>query len=514
MYSFIIVDDEPLIRRGLLKKIESYGTPLTFLGEADNGEDALALIQRVKPDILFTDMRMPVLDGKSLLRTLQKEHPEIKIVVTSGYSDFEYMQEAISAKVINYLLKPFNRQEIHSALDKVIAHLQTERAILQEARHQSLEKERLGREADVKSLLNVIMGIHPKHKSVTLLSGAYQPLSDARTLILMIIYKTRAIETEFPSLPNTFLFPHPQNDQLTIAVTGYPEALGNGEVQERSKKIAERFLDAMRSVGNHGCVGISGVKSSIDALHQAHWEATGALNRRSLTDFGHYYEYRPDHPDDTNVIWERTDELLFFIESGQPKKVEELVVDYFAFYLRQPSVKVYHIKDQCRLIFQEVKKVLYDYLKAQLDDTRSSSLESVLNTSFDLEAIRKHFLTVLTELALLLQDNPTYGSDNVIDNVKTYIGKNFRSDLSLEKVSSLFFMNPSYLSHLFKEKTGENFTDFINSLRIEHAKQLLKSTDEKIYKVAKQLGYDNSKYFFRVFKKLTGLTPDEYRKQA
>ncbi|WP_141503985.1 response regulator transcription factor [Paenibacillus luteus] len=514
MYSFIIVDDEPLIRKGLLKKIQSFGADLTFAGEADNGVDALDLIQKLDPDIIFTDMRMPEMDGKSLMKIVHQQYPNKKIIVISGHSDFDYMKEAISAKVISYLLKPFSREEIHRTLEQAIEAIELERSVKQEIVLKVAENEQISFHSDIQSLLHLIIGILQKDKLPSFQSARLKEACGAASHLLLTLYAPDAITQETIDSQQDYIYiPHSQSDKLAFILLSFPEESSEAAMLDHAKRTAEQLI---RSVSvrrsSEGCVGISTVFHDFNALRQAHHETIAALDQRSLTDFGRCYVYNKHSLIPDVMLWERTHELLFLIESGQSAKVKELVLDFFAFYIRQPAVSLAQLKEQSRDMIQEVKKILSVYLHTHADGSPSSSLESVLNISFDLDSIREYLLTVLMSTADLLKDSSVYTSDNVIDNIKTYIHKNFTKDLTLEKISSLFYLNPSYLSFLFKEKTKQNFTDYINQLRIEQAKALLKNTDDKVYKVAKQLGYDNPKYFFRVFKKMTGLTPEEFRK--
>lgn len=513
MYSFIIVDDEPLIRKGLLKKILSFGEKLSFAGEADNGADALELINSQDPDIIFTDMRMPEMDGKSLMKIIHQQYPDKKMIVISGHSDFDYMKEAISAKVVSYLLKPFSREEIHRTLEQAIEALEKDRTVKQEVVLKTAEYEQISYHSDIQSLLHLIIGIHQRDKLPSFQSVRLKEVWAAPSHILLTLYAPDSNAQEIGEQQDYVYIPHSQSDKLAFMLLSYPEGQSEASMIEHAKQTAELLIDTV-SVrnGSEGCVGISTVLHDLKMLRQAHQETIAALDQRSIADFGRCYLYNKQSGAPDVMLWERTHELLFLIESGQTSKVKELVLDFFAFYIRQPAVSLAHLKEQSRVIIQEVKKILSDYLQTHADGAPSSSLESVLNISFDLDSIRAYLLTVLTSTADLLKGCSAYSSENVIDNIKTYIHKNFTKDLTLEKISSLFYLNPSYLSFLFKEKTGQNFTDYINQLRIEQAKTLLKSTDDKIYKIAKLLGYVNPKYFFRVFKKMTGLTPEEFRK--
>lgn len=515
MYSFIIVDDEPLIRKGLLKKIQSFSQQLTFSGEADNGADALELINSLDPDIIFTDMRMPEMDGKSLMKFVHQQYPDKKMIVISGHSDFDYMKEAISAKVVSYLLKPFSREEIHRTLEQAIEAIEKDRTVKQEVVLKTAENEHISYHSDIQSLLNLIIGFHQRDKLPSFQSTRLKEALASSSYILLTLYAPDSNAQEINKLHQDYIYiPHSQSDKLAFMLLSYQEEQSESAMLEHAKQTAELLIETVSvRKGREGCVGISTIIHDVNMLHQAHHETIAALDQRSIADFGRCYQYNKHSSLPNVMLWERTHELLFLIESGQTVKVKELILDFFAFYIRQPAVSIAQLKEQSRDMIQEVKKILSFYLHTHADGSPSSSLESVLNISFDLDSIREYLLTALTSTADLLKESSAYSSENVIDNIKTYIHKNYTKDLTLEKISSLFYLNPSYLSFLFKEKTAQNFTDYINQLRIEQAKMLLKSTDDKVYKVAKQLGYDNPKYFFRVFKKIAGLTPEEFRKR-
>ncbi|WP_138752574.1 response regulator [Paenibacillus sinopodophylli] len=514
MYSFIIVDDEPLIRKGLLKKIQSFSQPLAFAGEADNGVDAWNMIRAVDPDIIFTDMRMPEMDGKSLMKAIHQQYPDKKMIVISGHSDFDYMKEAISAKVVSYLLKPFSRDEIHRTLEQAIAAIENDRSVKQEVVLKTAENEQISYHADIQTLLHLIINIHHKDKLPAFQSARLKEALSAPACVLLTLYAPDSNVQQIEEVQQEYIYiPHSQSDKLAFILLTFSADQLETDMLAYAKRIAEQLIhNVSLRKGSEGCVGISSVFYDFSMLRQAHFETIAALDQRSIADFGRCYLYDKDSFSPDVMLWERTHELLFLVESGKCAKVKELVLDFFAFYIRQPAVSLAQLKEQSREMIQEVKKMLSVYLQTHVDGSPSSSLESVLNISFDLDSIREYLLTVLASTADLLKEGSAYSSENVIENIKTYIDKNFIKDLTLEKVSSLFYLNPSYLSFLFKEKIGQNFTDYINQLRIEQAKLLLKGTDNKVYKVAKQLGFDNPKYFFRVFKKMTGLTPEEFRK--
>jgi len=518
MYKYIVVDDEVLIRRGMLKKIRAadFGDRLEFAGEANNGEDALALLESADPDIIITDMRMPEMDGKLLLQTLQTNYPSKKIIVVSGYSDYEYMKEAISAKVVGYLLKPFSRDEIRETLTKAIDLLDAERSALQQLEHQENEKQEISYDADLQSLGHLIVGLHRKEKVPAFRSVRLQEAASAKRYVLLAAYSSGELEPYEGEAGAPYLYvPHVQQDHMAFYLF-YASAS-----ESAAKDLAEAAAAMAGMIGEQASgnprFGISGEKSSLSELFEAYEETVEALNGIRIGSTGavvSVFRGGAGRPVSLTEPWERADELLFFIESGNKAKTAEWIGKLFAHYSSVPELTLGEVKSECRLLVQEVRDVLHRNFHIDGGHSPSSSFETALAGFFDADAIRDYLLNVLPSVADMMSGQNLYSSEQIVDNIKAYIHNNFNKVLTLDKISSLFFLNPSYCSFLFKEKTGINFIDYVNQVRIGKAKELLGSTDDKVYKIAKSLGYDNTKYFFRVFKKLTGLTPEEYRSNA
>jgi len=575
VYSFIIVDDEPLIRKGILKKVRAFDRSLSFIGEADNGVDALTLIEEQQPDILLTDMRMPELDGKLLMRTVHQRYPAIKMIVISGHSDFDYMREAISAKAISYLLKPFSREELHEALRQAVEQLDEEHAAHLEAGAHLAEHESIGYAADVQTLLQSLLGLQSSPRAPQLRSRTCAPLQEAPRRLLLLACgdgPLSALPADTP--PGTLKIPHPQGETLAfVLVPSQPE---RGRSDSPGLAMAElqyaQRLAAAWAAGSAGCcrIGAAPVLPDLSGLHEAQLAAVAALDRQLLREarrtgvfaegetplegaarqpFGGERaasgvsdddaearvqrraagqqqpldgdseqrplaaDFAPGSESMAFADWGRAHELLFSIESGRTARVRELLDELFASYDRQPEATIGQLKSQCRIIVTEARRLLALHLKSDETSTPSRSLEAVLSAAFDRETLLAYLQQTLGGIASLLGQDSAYASGEVFDHIKHYLDQHYREELTLERVASLFYLNPSYLSHRFKDKTGENFTDYINRLRIEQARHLLRSTDDKVYRIAKTLGYDNPKYFFRVFKRLTGLTPEAFRNE-
>lgn len=138
-------------------------------------------------------------------------------------------------------------------------------------------------------------------------------------------------------------------------------------------------------------------------------------------------------------------------------------------------------------------------------------MQNVVNHIFSLEELHAYYLQCFLNITDLLKHQSIYAVEDVVEKIQIYMQRNYQKNLTQEFLSCLFYMNRSYLSTLFKNKTGKKFVDYLNDIRIEKAKELLRQSDRKMYQIAKSVGYDNVKYFFRIFKKKEGVTPEQYR---
>lgn len=519
MYKFIIVDDEHLIRKGILKKIEALDLNLEFAGEAEDGEEALELINKVNPNIVLTDMRMPLMDGKMLIKKLLQDFPHIKTIIISGYSDFEYLQEAISSQASDYILKPFNREEIHKALTKAINSIEKELSVNKKFEYIEAENEDVKYIADIKYLSELIVTQDANYDSSFLKSKRTSMLRDCKNYVLLSIYTPEKNSESlylnlinFPNQPDNSMFITGPADQ-TICFLLYTFKSVNTHqiiysVKSELNKISE-YLKLMEYTDFY--MSVSSISTNLNNLHNAYLETISSLEKRELHSRERTFFYDKTTVNPLDLNWNSIDKLIFFIEAGNIGKVKELLKDFFSELDHSTSLNLLSVKYNCQLIFNRVYDILQGYYDSFNNYSFSSRYERMINYTFDLGTIKKEFEHLLVNITSVFKEKNIYPSDEIIGNIKKYIQKNYKQDISLERISELFFINPSYCSYLFKEKTGENFADYINNMRIDKAKDLLINTDYKVYKIANILGYDNDKYFFRIFKKFTGFTPESFR---
>lgn len=507
MYRYIIVDDESLIRQGIKKQLEPLSDRLCCAGEAENGKSAIELIEAVKPDIIILDMQMPIMDGTRLLPWLTEHYPGLQIVVISGYKDFDYIKFAISANAVDYVLKPFSRQQIQETVLKAVGRLENTVAMNNQILSSTEQKEQAYYECDVQMLKNLILGYHNDTTAIS--SQKLNFINNSHNLILLMLNtKKPAAELSIqPYLEDSgygdlaLYLPHLNNLHLGFIILFVPEHSA-GQGTRLCRQIMEELPDC--------CFGVSATHKSLLELHTAFEESCSALNSRKLCGAGNACHFYDGEAEPKAVTWARTDEFLFRMEAGLSGEVARLIEELHTFHQSIPELTLADVKFHYYSLTNQCWPIMNYYSKQYKP---SISMQNVVKSIFDPEELKNYYSRFFQNLSEILKENSVYAAEgaDTIEKIKIYIQRNYQKNLTIELIASFFYLNASYFSHLFRQRTGEKFVDYLNRTRIEKSKELLRNSDRKMYQIARAVGYDNVKYFFRVFKKREGMTPEQYR---
>ncbi len=517
MYTYVIIDDEELTRIGTKKKLSSITDQAICIGETDNGEKGLALIQKLHPNIVITDMKMPVLGGEKLLPILAEKYPEIYIIVISGYQDFEYSRQAIRARAVDYILKPFGAEDIIRAVKQAISAIQNDSFTADQIRESESYKEALHYAQDTELLQQMIQGYEPENMEFS--SSRLSFIGSNFSWYFVLLQADSSLSeddiqsffTDHEYNGTCLYLPHKHAANIGFLLLFFPEStpLRSRNLLEHITNELAFFLHAQDEKISYG---VSHLHQTLSQLHIAYKESVQALNQKTLSD--NRTLFLSDYSDSSVSIlgiWPEENRLLFYIESAQTEEVHQLTQELFAFYRTFARATLEDIKFHLLRFTNQLKLMMNFYVPQISPGSRDSSIQNMLDTMFSLTELEDYFLQFFTTLSASLQKNNIYSDSDIVVNVKTYIDHNYQKDISVEFVASLFHMNRSYLSHIFKKKQGQSFKDYLNLVRLEHAKILLKQTDKKIYQVATAVGYDNVRSLYRVFKKMEHTTPEQYR---
>lgn len=516
MYTYIIIDDETLIRKGTIKKLERTGLDIRCIAEAAEGAEGISQIEMHHPDFVILDMQMPGMDGVELLPYLAEHYPSMPLIVISGYRDFNYLKHAFSADAIDYLLKPFSREAIAECAEKAIKRLENSQTISRQIIDSHEEKEAARYEYDIQYLTNLVLGFYTGDGAIT--SERLKFINGTHQLVLFTLY----CDKQFSELNiQDWLEDGGFGDlALYLSNSSQPETgflilfLPPGKTA-KAENLIRQITDALLSLAHqHECpllIGISHTHSDLTQLHTAFQETSDALNQQkldgpALCSYVYHEDTKPKQ-----VVWEYEDKFLFYIEAGKIAEIHQLTQQLFEWFCAIPSFTLNDAKYYCYYLSNQCKDILNYYLE-QNNTKSSASVQNVVSRLFRIEELKDYYLQFFLNIAEMLRPKSIYAQDDVIENVQTYMKHNYQKSLTQDFIASLFYLNRSYLSTLFKQRTGMKFIDYLNDIRIEKAAELLTNSDRKMYQISKAVGYDNPKYFFRIFKKKMGCSPEQYRK--
>lgn len=505
LYNVLIVDDEEIVCRGLSKFVKWQEHGFYVAGMAFQVKDALAILASVQIHVVFTDVRMSGDTGLELLQIIKEHYTHIKTVMISGYSEFEYVQQALRLGAVDYLTKPANLKEITQLLDRL-------RNILEQ---ESLEKEI--RDNRIEALLLSI-------------AKGYTMINDTRTALPVIhnFYGIRLdILEHYLTKEELTLKKQTLKDELK---TIYPDIyILNNEVYElfilllcEDKKEIEPFIDAVTEaypIMRYCAAGISKMKHGIDQLKDAYMESGRALRYQRAKECNgliYYKHVETVFSKYTPEIYDIIKQLITGLNNPDCREAAVRILENNLIQLEESHLSLMEIQTACILCLIELNDFLQNLqLKdADLHKRLNRTLHNLLlcNNFSDTNSCMVHYIREIVPL-INAMDTVWFKYD-IIKEVQLFIQEHYQHNITLNVLAEHFYLHPNYLSRLFKEKSGKNFSDFIMEVRMEKAKELLCSHDNKVLEISSLAGYDNPRYFSKVFKQYTGMTPSEYRESC
>ncbi len=504
MLKVLIVDDEYIMRQGLKYMIDWEGEGYRIAGEATNGDEALKMLPDMDVDIIICDVVMPVMDGVDFTDVVHSMYPKTQIIILSGYDNFEYVKHTLMNGVVDYILKPtLNPEELRKVLNKAAERIPDYRRgeSAASSNEKKLEKYLTGEEdldtGEFEKAYNYgYYRFYALNIKQNFTSGA--DVSDALHKRLMRSLK----DLQVIRYVCTVL-----RDETAVVLFNY-EMHDGPSLKEIIKGINEDLCHINPNV--FGVVSES--FTEISKLKEV-YESDVATN----TERGFYYPgvnlmYAKDLAADREASDVRFDffkfnQLLLSTQFGEALDM----LDRYDDVALDAKTDTYGLKNQ-------IKNMLYHCLNCMdLTDTQRDNLRHRYFLNIDEAAYRSEYKAAVKEAIAELKECSgvaSQTSDERIEKMLQYISDNYREDLKLEDLANEFNFNYHYLSTYFAQQMNEGFSDYLNRLRINKACELLSSKDIPISEVGMEVGYSDHSYFSRVFKKLTGRTPSEWRREG
>jgi len=528
MLKLIIADDEKWVRATIRSLIPFEKLNLTLSCEAANGIEALELCRQHMPDIMLTDIMMPGLNGLELIREAKKLFPGLRIIVISGYSDFEYAKTAMKYGIIDYLLKPIDEEELTQVLERISTELTRQKQL---EREKNAEKERYMTVLPLayETFLNQVIsrnsmtaekirselhnyGINFQHSCFTVcVTSADEDFSSEDNRKPADNLKT-LLKRSMRRYAKAVTFSSAQDKTLLVSIVNGENAK---EGIQKAFNLCNRLMQ--RKYGTTLSCGVSGPTHQLCMLQELYLNAVEALGARFWAGPGTLAFYSPGCLTEDMKLTLTEDMLNKIILNLKMSNIQTAIsyVDSISASLKNSRIKPALVKEFFWQFFQSVIILL----NIQLPFIRH---ESVITGIPPYERLRQtiFFQSLVDYVKELLQhcfdfyhDKNPQNNDNLIENAKKIIELNFAGDISLEQVAKHVHLSPAYLSELFKKETGMSFIDYKTIVRIESAKKLLLMPSMNISEVSVKVGYTDPKYFSKLFKKITGKTIYEYRKE-
>ncbi|TBL76534.1 response regulator [Paenibacillus thalictri] len=532
----LLVDDETSVVDTLADTIPWHQLGVTVVHKAYSGFEAIEILENAAVNIVITDIRMPGMSGLELIQTIRSKWKKTKCMLLSGYAEFSYAQKAIELNTLEYLIKPISDEELIEKLRKVITEVRREWeevASYQKAMQAFRENLPLLRE---KMLLNVLSGKSRdwgrNFEHAGLLNINFKP--ELRFAVLLIRleqrfnrfddfdcslmeYSVRNIAEELLSEHFSLWFCKDHYDYLVFLV-GYNEQAIDGSAfaaeQKRLEKLSVQLQENVQFyLKGDISVVISRTGCFPEDAYLLYQDALLAIRNRIGNDSGMFLSLTGE-PDSIVALKKLYEPplLIHLLEAGRWEASFEKLAAIFEELDHSWQESQEHLQEVFFALSATFVYIAHRNGKRLMDliGLHYGKLEE--KRPFRTHAqLREWALNVIDEIKKQADDEKRDMHDLVVDEVKAFILQHLSEDVSLQTIADHVHLHPVYVSKIFKLITGENVSEYLYQLRMEKAAHLLKHTNDKIYEITFQLGYNNPPYFIKVFKKHYGLTPQEYR---
>ena len=528
IYNVMIVDDEAEVREGIAEQIGWGSMGFSVVAQAENGLEALEKAESCEVDVLLTDIKMPFMDGLTMVKEFRSLHPTAKVILFTGFDEVDYARRAIKLGVSEYVLKPVNVEELTSVMHRVREALDREteqkrdserlRALYEKALPSLKERflgdliwHRLPPAEIAQALKDYRLDIDAApNKMVMVFEVAHGPEAEpsgGRELTQLSIQQL--IEETLVDRCRFALF---QGFSQVVAITAWQEEdpassavlLGN-DICVRCRRILDVRLSC----------GVGGVYREIADTHVSYSGARAALEYRGIARYGKAIfigdmERRPEsRPFDSR--YEKL--LLSAVKFGAPEQIGTVIDDLME-RMNRLSKDPWRRQAYLVSVFNALNRIIQQY-----DLTDEAELTGrtgdVLNLPRDDEKVRTWLTDICNDMFSHLCERRERAPRLLAEQAEAFIAAHCsESSLSAEEVCAHLHVSRSYFFSVFKKETGRSFVQFLTDMRLERALELLHDPDKKTYTIALAVGYEDPNYFSHVFKQRFGVTPAQYRRQG
>ena len=537
MVRLFLAEDEIAMRDGIKKHINWAEAGIEFCGEAGDGELAWPAIQELKPDIVITDIKMPFMDGLELSGLIRRELPDTRIVILSGYSEFEYAQAALRLGVTEYLLKPITPRKLREVVTRIAASIEEEKRQQEERVDWLLEEEREKEEHNRRRMfLALVSGNLSSHELLKMAENTGMKLG-APFYRIILIYVSNAmnqhhqetVESLLTSVTESFdscyLFEH-SIDSHAVLFTGKTET----DLFDKTELLLKKTASAIESVEDlRYYISIGRPVSHLSEINIAYHDAYRAASHRFFSSpnqivsadapIGRFLTENSPNPINTDkalqkgnlsTIWEN------FLRTGTLQETEGFVEDVFSSLGEENLKSVIFLSYMTMDCYFSMARFLKEM---NLDPDEIShvvgDINAVVGSLSSAEDSLNYLTKYLQEVIRIRDTSTSTRNSQVLRNAVEYIDAHYTdSSMSLNMAAAAASLSPNRFSTLFSREMGVTFMEYLIKKRMDLACRLLMTTDLRSFEIADRAGYNDPHYFSATFKKIMGMSPKEYRRRG
>lgn len=531
MYKIMIVDDEILVRIGLKSTINWEEIGFTIAAEASNGEQAYELFQRYAPEVILTDIRMPKMDGLKLTELVKSRNPKVKVVILTCYDEFAYAREALKLGASHYILKSeIEDDELIHLMEKIRGELDVEMGRIEKfsmLQHQINSNINVLKEKMLNDLIDSKVRIN---KDFYLKCESLNFSVEDTSFLLMGLYKDnmddfanysqsdwQLMDYGIINIASEILGEKSLQFLVSTRNSGFIFLIGKSGISVRDMEpVIKRIKDSVLKYLN---ISVSAVLSGIfndiaqtggifkECDHKSQimfYSGRGVMIHTNNAELGEV---------NTVEFKERyTKQLLEQMDEEDLQAAREVVYNLEKVFTEKQAVpmqvKLYYIS-----LINDVLEHYYGCFSDEHEFNDYSNYSNLILKADKMSDITRLGSIFAEGVISSIKNNRMTNSRNIIHKAISYIDKNYYEKVSLESLAAYTNLSKQYLCYIFKRETGENVSVYINKVRVEKAKELIKKHDYRVKELFDKVGFSDQQYFCKTFKKVTGMTIAEYKEE-
>ena len=543
MLKIFLAEDEVIVRETIKRMIPWEELGFELVGEAADGEMALPLLIRQKPDLLITDIKMPFMDGLTLAKLAKKELPELKIVILSGYDDFNYAKQAISIGVEDYLLKPITKNALIERLSEIRSryeHEKTQKEYYEKFQREMQAYEKNSSRDFFEALVRGSMDMMEVYKKAEKLG--VDIVAEAYNILIFTMNSEEDFsgqkegysewEAETLEMLEEFFSGHPSAMLFRSNIFSYGVLL-KGQ-KESIKEITKECVGKIQGILNRKeskrewFLAVGQPVERLSQIKKSYHTASRAFSQRYL--YGEnilYYdememmEHRSGQADtNDNAYLKKVDVnalnpaiLQKFLSNGIQEEIENFVKDYFYAIGQEPMESLVFRN----YVILNVRFSVITFLKGLGCDTEGMEPENteeiLVESGKNIENAIAYAEKMISRAITIRDQNSGNKNRSILKTAVDFIDEHYMDeDISLNTAANVANVSSNHFSALFSQNMGQTFIEYLTSLRMNKAKELLRCTGMRSSEIAGEIGYKDAHYFSYLFKKTQGMTPSDYRK--